>query len=199
MSLTLLLLALAAATDPVRPDSFEVASTNISRWDGELRTRINWERDEPWFAAAQCTLSNGPVRITFTREVEGGRLPYPGISFNAEDLIEPGRVEEIDSLSLIVGSRSFQLSSLQWRQWATFANYPYRDREMATLLYGIGLSVFRESADDPWLPMGLLLSPMMDAEEIRILYRGSRDLATDGSSNREAVYGDVSVNVSDLR
>lgn len=199
--LAMYLIASVAQSPTEQPGSFPIGENDFGDWRGEIRTNIDWEDGQPWFQSAVCTLTNSPVSMRFIREVESGGPPYPVFSFDARAIAESGQVEsdQLETMTVTIGSRSFQLDHIPWRQWAPFSNYGYRPNETIMLAYGISYSAFRESPNDPWLPTGMLLGPMMDADEMRIHFRGSRDLASDSSSNREAVYGHVDVDISGLR
>jgi hypothetical protein len=196
-----MLLALAQPAPPTapaqRPESFQVAQQDYGDWEAEVRTRIVWRANQPWFEAAICTLANPYVRIELKREVEGeSGLPVALYFPTERALADHPDWENAAPISLSIGSRVFQFGSLQWRQWAPFSNYRYRD-ENIMLAYGRSLRVVRESEQDPWLPVSQLLIPMMDVERMRIHYR-AEGVRAEGNPAR-TVYGHSEFDTEGLR
>jgi hypothetical protein len=197
--LGMLALALAAqnassVADP-QPDSVVAANQRFGRWNGEIRSYIHWDDDEPFFTKAECKLTNGSLSVTFALSTHDGQQPNPVIWVSKSEIQESAELEEIELTGLTIGSRVFQLRQTNWRTNGWFSNYPYRGNAIDVGGPAWFLAA-REAASDPWLPAGLLLAEMIKVEKVELHYRAGEFVqAAPGNEP----FGKVSYNVDGLK
>lgn len=197
LEFAVLALTLEDAVLPVEPHprSIVVATDTFDRWKGEIRTHIRWAAEEPFLEKAECKLSNKALSVSFAIAPWARELPAPVIRLDMAEIEAAKGFDEVELTGLTVGSRMFQLKRSDWTIDGWFAGYRYRG---STIVAGGARWSWaaRETADEPWLPLGALLPSMMNAEKVTIYARA------DGFAERPPAaepFGKITYHMSGLR